>query len=209
MTLASETGSLRGQHVELVPLETGFAAELTAAAGSDRSTYQFTEVPDSREAMDRHIAWLLALRDSDDAVPFAQRLSTSGRIVGCTRLMELRRWRGRPEPDEAEIGGTWLASDVQRTVVNTESKLLLLTHAFESWNVDRVALATDERNERSRSAILRLGATFEGILRSHRPSRMPGEEGLARNTALFSITSAEWPAVRQLLTERLSLGQGG
>ena len=209
MTLASETGSLRGQHVELVPLETRFAAELTAAAGSDRSTYQFTEVPDTREAMDRHIAWLLALRDSDDAVPFAQRLSTTGRIVGCTRLMELRRWRGRREPDEAEIGGTWLASDVQRTVVNTESKLLLLTHAFESWNVDRVALATDERNERSRSAILRLGATFEGILRSHRPSRVPGEEGLARNTALFSITSAEWPAVRQRLTERLSLGQGG
>ena len=64
--------------------------------------------------------------------------------------MELRWWRGRPDPDEVEIGGTWLAADVQRTAVNTEAKLLLLTHAFEQWNVDRVALATDERNERSR-----------------------------------------------------------
>jgi N-acetyltransferase len=203
VTLASDTGSLIGQHVELVPLEPGHAAELTAAAGTDRSTYQFTEVPETREAMDKHIAWLLALRDAEDAVPFTQRLSATGRIVGCTRLMELRRWRGRPEPDEAEIGGTWLAADAQRTVVNTESKLLLLTHAFESWNVDRVALATDERNERSRAAILRLGATFEGILRNHRPSRVPGEEGLARNTALFSITSADWPAVRQRLVDRL------
>jgi RimJ/RimL family protein N-acetyltransferase len=156
--------------------------------------------------MDRHIAWLLALRDADDAVPFVQRLRTEGRIVGCTRLMELRRWRGRPEPDEVEIGGTWLAGDVQRTAVNTESKLLLLTYAFETWNVDRVALATDERNERSRAAILRLGATFEGILRNHRPSRVPGEDGRSRNTALFSITAAEWPAVRRILTERLDQG---
>jgi RimJ/RimL family protein N-acetyltransferase len=117
--------------------------------------------------------------------------------------MELRWWRGRREPDEAEIGGTWLAADVQRTAVNTESKLLLLTHAFESWYVDRVALATDERNERSRAAILRLGATYEGTLRNHRPSKVPGDEGRPRNTALFSITSPEWPAVKQLLTERL------
>ena len=117
--------------------------------------------------------------------------------------MELRWWRGRTDPDEVEIGGTWLAADVQRTAVNTEAKLLLLTHAFEQWNVDRVALATDERNERSRSAIARLGATFEGILRNHRPSKVPGEDGLARNTALFSITAAEWPEVRKSLSDRL------
>jgi RimJ/RimL family protein N-acetyltransferase len=204
VTLASETGSLRGQHVELVPLEDRYATELTAAAGTDRSTFQFTEVPATREAMDRYIGWLLDLRDNNAAVPFAQRLPSDGRIVGCTRLMELRWWRGRREPDEAEIGGTWLAADMQRTAVNTESKLLLLTHAFESWAVDRVALATDERNERSRAAILRLGATYEGTLRNHRPSKVPGDEGRPRNTALFSITSAEWPAVKQLLMERLN-----
>jgi N-acetyltransferase len=206
VTLATETGSLRGQHVDLIPLEHNHAAELTAAAGVDRSTYQFTEVPGTREAMDRHIAWLLGLRDANAAVPFAQRLRSTGRIVGCTRLMELRWWRGRAEPDEAEIGGTWLAADVQRTAINTDGKLLLLTHAFETWNVDRVTLATDERNERSRAAILRLGATLEGILRNHRPSKVPGEEGRPRNTALFSITAAEWPAVRQVLIERLDRG---
>jgi RimJ/RimL family protein N-acetyltransferase len=156
--------------------------------------------------MDRHVAWLLALRDTNEAVPFTQRLRTTGRIVGCTRLMELRRWRGRIEPDEVEIGGTWLAADIQRSAVNTESKLLLLTHAFATWNVDRVALATDERNQRSRAAIPRLGASFEGILRNHRPSRVPGEDGRPRNTAMFSITAGEWPTVRQVLSDRLDRG---
>ncbi len=206
VTLAARTGSLLGRHVELVPLVADLAADLTVAAAGERSTYRFTEVPDTREAMARYVAWLIAQRDSDEAVPFAQRIPESGRVVGCTRFMELRWWRGRPDPDEVEIGGTWLAADVQRTAVNTEAKLLLLTHAFEQWNVDRVALATDERNERSREAITRLGATFEGILRSHRPSKVPGEDGLARNTALFSITATEWPAVRKTLSDRLEQG---
>ena len=203
VTLAARTGSLGGRHVELVPLAAEFVDDLTAAASVDRSTYDFTEVPGTREAMARYVAWLLAQRDDDVAVPFAQRLPASGRIVGCTRFMELRWWRGRPDPDEVEIGGTWLAADIQRSAVNTESKLLLLSHAFDVWNVDRVALATDDRNERSRAAITRLGATLEGILRSHRPSKVPGEDGLARNTALFSITAAEWPDVRQTLADRL------
>ena len=81
-----------------------------------------------------------------------------GRLVGCTRFLEMRRWRGRPEPDEVEIGGTWLAADVQRSAVNTEAKLLLLTQAFDDWHVDRVAIATDARNDRSRHAIERIGA---------------------------------------------------
>ena len=203
VTLADRTGSLAGRHVELVPLDLDLVADLTAAAALDRSTYAFTEVPATHEAMARYVAWLLAQRDNDEAVPFAQRLASSGRVVGCTRLMELRWWRGRTDPDEVEIGGTWLAADVQHTAVNTEAKLLLLTHAFEQWNVDRVALATDERNERSRNAIARLGATLEGILRNHRPSKVPGEDGLARNTALFSITAAEWPEVRKSLSDRL------
>src|SRR6185369_11604089 len=99
----------------------------------------------------------------------------------CTRFLEMRRWRGRPEPDEVEVGGTWLAADVQRTPVNTEAKLLLLTHAFEVWHVDRVALATDVRNERSRRAIERIGARFEGVLRHHRPSTVAGEAGRPRD----------------------------
>jgi RimJ/RimL family protein N-acetyltransferase len=203
VTLAARTGPLVGRHVELVPMASEFVDDLVAAASVERSTYGFTEVPATREEMTTHVSWLLDLAGRDEAVPFAQRLTGSGRVVGCTRFMELRRWRGRPVPDEVEIGGTWLAGDVQRSAVNTEAKLLLLTHAFDVWNVDRVALATDERNARSWSAIARLGATFEGILRSHRPSRAPGEIGTARNTALFSITAGEWPTVRATLTDRL------
>jgi N-acetyltransferase len=203
VTLAARTGSLRGRHVDLVPIDDSLVAELTAAATVERSTYGFTEVPDTAESMARYVDWLIALRNDNEAVPFAQCLTSSERVVGCTRFMELRWWRGRSDPDEVEIGGTWLSADVQRTAVNTEAKLLLLTHAFETWSVVRVALATDERNERSRLAISRLGARFEGTLRNHRPSRVPGEGGLARNTALFSITEAEWPAVRRALSERL------
>ncbi len=203
VTLAARTGPLVGRHVELVPLADEFIDALVAAANVDRSTYGFTEVPATREEMAIYVTWLLGLADQDQAVPFAQRLTGSGRVVGCTRFMELRRWRGRAEPDEVEIGGTWLAADVQRTGANTEAKLLLLSHAFDVWHVDRVALATDERNARSRTAIARLGATFEGVLRKHRPSRAPGEIGTARNTALFSITADEWPAVRAALADRL------
>jgi RimJ/RimL family protein N-acetyltransferase len=194
---------LRGRHVELVPLTGDLVPALAAAAAVERSTYGFTEVPHGAAAMGDYVEWLIGQRDRNEAVPFAQRIPASSRVVGCTRFMELRWWRGRAVPDEVEIGGTWLAADVQRTAVNTEAKLLLLTHAFEQWNVDRVALATDERNERSRQAIGRLGATFEGILRNHRPSKVPGELGRARNTALFSITAAEWPAVRSALNDRL------
>ena len=207
MSLAARTGPLIGRNVELVPLRAEFVDDLTTASSVDRSTYDFTEVPHDREAMARYVARLLDQRDSDLAVPFAQRLLPSGRLVGCTRLMELRWWRGRPDPDEVEIGGTWLAADVQRTAVNTDAKLLLLNHAFDVWNVDRVALATDERNERSRAAITRLGATFEGILRNHRPSKVHGEEGRPRNTALFSIVAEEWPAVRRALTDRFDRGR--
>ncbi len=87
--------------------------------------------------------------------------------------MDLRWWSGRDVPDEVEVGGTWLAASVQRTPLNTEAKLLLLGHAFEMWGVHRVALATDARNERSRAAIERIGARFEGVLRNHRFSYAP------------------------------------
>jgi RimJ/RimL family protein N-acetyltransferase len=117
--------------------------------------------------------------------------------------MELRHWRKRPAPDEVEIGGTWLASTAQRTAINTEAKLLLLTHAFERWEVWRVAICTDAQNRRSRDAIERLGAQFEGILRSHRLLNQPGQTR-PRDTAIYSIIGAEWPAVRAGLVARLA-----
>jgi len=204
MGIEASAPTLRGRHVELVPLAAAHAPELLAAATSDRSSYGFTEVPGDAAHMDRYIANLLTKAADGTDVPFAQRHLHDGRLVGCTRFLEIRRWRGRPEPDEVEIGGTWLAADVQRTAVNTEAKLLLLGHAFGVWRVDRVAIATDSRNERSRQAIERLGARFEGILRHHRPSLVAGEAGRPRDTALFAITDDDWPAVEQGLLSRLA-----
>ena len=203
VTLADRTGPLVGHHVELVPLDIRFAADLAAAAAVDRSSYGFTRVPDGEAGAAAYIATMHAERDAGVGVPFAQVLRATGRAVGCTRFLEIRWWRGRPEPDEVEIGGTWLSADVQRSPVNTEAKLLMLTNAFETWDVVRVAIATDERNERSRTAIARLGATFEGILRNHRPTYVAGETG-ARNTAMFSITDGDWPGVKQQLVKRLA-----
>jgi RimJ/RimL family protein N-acetyltransferase len=204
VTLASTTGPLTGSIVELIPLDTSLAAGLAAASAVGRDTYGFTEVPDGEDAMRDYIRRVLQQRDAGVSVPFAQRLVSSGRLIGCTRYLDIRNWRGRPEPDEVEIGGTWLAADVQRSGANTESKLLMLTNAFETWGVFRVALATDERNERSRTAIEGIGARFEGILRNSRPSTHPGEEGRPRRTALFSITDEEWPQVKARLIARLA-----
>jgi len=104
-------------------------------------------------------------------------------------------------PDAVEIGGTWLAASAQRTVVNTEAKLLMLMQAFDVWQGQRVAFKTDARNERSRAAIERLGARYDGTLRRHMPAYGPG--GGPRDSAFFSILSEEWPAVKSRLQTRL------
>jgi N-acetyltransferase len=198
---------LRGRFVHLEPLSRDHVAELAAAA-ADRSTFTYTRVPDDETSMLAYVDELLAQADLARVVPFAQRRVADGRLVGCTRFMELMWWSGRHEPDEVEIGGTWLAADAQRSPVNTEAKLLLLTHAFDTWGVARVALCTDARNTRSRAAIERVGASFEGILRHHRASYVAGEEGTARDSAMFSIIRSEWPGVRQQLTQRLERNDG-
>ncbi len=195
--------TLTGRFVELVPLSIDHVDELAAAAAEDRATYGWTIVPDGADAMARSIDALLADAAAGAIVPFAQRRVADGRAVGCTRFLELRWPLGRADPDEVEIGGTWLAASAQRTPINTEAKRLLLAHAFETWGVGRVAIATDERNARSRAAIERLGAHLDGVLRHHRPRMAPGETGL-RNTAVYSITDAEWPAVRATLDARLA-----
>jgi hypothetical protein len=123
-----------------------------------------------------------------------------GRAVGCTCYCTPRFYAERPGCYATEIGWTWLAASAQRTGINAEAKLLLMTYAFETLGVARVDLRTDARNERSRQAIAGLGAQFEGILRSSSLSRAPGEEGLLRDSAMFSVIAAEWPAVRAKLT---------
>jgi len=105
-------------------------------------------------------------------------------------------------PDVVDIGFTWLAGSAQRTPVNTEAKLLMMTHAFEVWRVHRVALQTDVRNTRSRAAIERIGGRLDGILRADRP----GADDTVRTSARFSIVATEWPDVKARLTSRLKSG---
>ena len=191
---------LTGTHVILEPLQRDHASALLAAADRDRSTYGYTPVPDDLVAMEAYIDGLLADAERDAVVPFAQVRTGDGAPVGCTRYLNVQWWAGRALPAEVEIGGTWLATDAQRTPLNTEAKLLLMRHAFEEWDVFRVAICTDTLNERSRRAIERLGATFEGILRSHRPNTgFLTRPGLARDTAAYSVIATEWPQVRSRL----------
>lgn len=129
-----------------------------------------------------------ASADSIGAAPAANQ------IVGTTRFYEIL-----PNDRKAAIGYTWLARSAQRTPINTEAKLLLLTHAFETWELVRVELITDVRNEQSRAAILRLGAKQEGILRKH----LILPSGRVRDSVVFSITDDEWPEVKAILQAKL------
>ena len=194
---------LTGEHVQLEPLTGDHIHQLVVAANEDRSSYAWTPVPESVGAMKSYVSALLADAEAGRVIPLVQRRLSDQRIVGCTRFLEIRYWTGRDLPDEVEVGGTWLAASAQRTAINTEAKLLLFRHAFEEWQVRRLAICTDARNTRSRDAIVRTGATFEGILRNHRASAVAGEIGQPRDTATHSVLDTEWPAVRANLLGRL------
>jgi RimJ/RimL family protein N-acetyltransferase len=131
------------------------------------------------------------------SVPFATTERNSGRIIGTTRFMNMDRANRR-----VEIGSTWVAPAWQRTAVNTEAKYLMLRHAFEQWGCIRVELKTDSLNQKSRTAILRLGAKEEGTLRQH----IVTYTGRLRDSIYFSILDKEWPEVKARLEERLTLG---
>jgi N-acetyltransferase len=198
-----EPFTLSGEAVRLEPLAVEHAAGLLHAASIDRSSYGYTPVPADLPAMRAYIEWLLNDAQRDLVVPFSQRRMTDGALVGCTRYLNVTWWPQRDLPTEVEIGGTWLGADAQRGPINTEAKLLLLSHAFDTWGVHRVAICTDALNERSRRAIERLGATFEGILRQHRASTGHATiAGTARDTAVYSIIADEWPSVRSDLRRR-------
>jgi N-acetyltransferase len=190
--------TLVGPHVRLEPVAERHVPDLVAAASEDRASYAFTTVPDAA-GMAGYVRAILA---DPTTLGFAQVRAAGGRAVGVTRFHHLRCLDGTT-PYAVEIGGTWLAASAQGTGLNKAAKLLLLTHAFETWGVRRVEMLTDARNARSRAAIASLGAVFEGVLRSWQPSRAPGEEGLTRDTAIFSIVAAEWPAVRDRLAVHL------
>jgi RimJ/RimL family protein N-acetyltransferase len=199
--------SLEGEIVRLVPLAAEHAAALAAASAEDPGLYRWTYAPQGLEQATRYVEAALADRDAGKAVPFATVRVEDGAVVGSTRFFDLERWawppdhdrHGRSAPDACEIGYTWLAASAIRTGANTEAKWLMLRHAFEQWQVVRVCLHTDVRNQRSRSAMERMGARFEGILRGHRMA----SDFIARDSARYSILLAEWPAVKEHLQQLL------
>lgn len=197
-----DTVTLAGDHVRLEPLSREHIDGLVRAASVDRSTYDLSPVPAGTAATTEYVEQLLADHAAARALPFCQIAVATEEPVGCTRLLDLQWWRDRVEPDEVEIGGTWLAATAQRTGINTEAKFLLLRHAFERLGVWRVAICTDARNDRSRAAIERIGASFEGVLRNHRlvaDSEVPRP----RQTAVYSIIDDEWAGVSARLRAKL------
>lgn len=199
MVLDDNTGAWRsvptltGTRVRLEPLQAAHATGLREAA-SDGALWnlRFTCVPAPHEA-DAYVDRALAQQAAGRALPFLVR-DASGAIVGTTRLYDLD-----PATPRATIGYTWYARRAQRTGLNTEAKLLLLTHAFETLRCVAVALETSAENLASRAAIARLGATQDGIVRHHERHK----DGSLRDTVLFSILDSEWPDVQRGLRERL------
>jgi RimJ/RimL family protein N-acetyltransferase len=198
--------ALSGRHVRLEPLTSEHVDALVEAANEDRAAYGYTVVLQSREDAVSYFELMMSMWESGEAVPFAQIDVGRDRLVGTTRYLSIRRVDESTTPYAVEIGGTWLSASAQRTSINTNAKFLLLDYAFTTWGVSRVDLKTDARNERSRAAIERIGASLEGLLRHWQPSQVPGEEGLFRDTAMYSIIDEEWPAVRERLTSMMAEG---
>jgi len=199
---------LAGAHVRLEPLAREHVAGLTTAAARDPAPYVWSYIPQGLAHMAAYVEDALAARAAGTALPLATVRLADGAIIGSSRFFDVERWTwpaGHREArreglDACEIGYTWFAADAIRTAANTEAKLLMLTHAFESWGVRRVCFHTDVRNERSRAALARIGARFEGVLRAHRLA----SDLTARDSARYSILAAEWPGVKARLRERLA-----
>lgn len=199
--------TLVGKLVRLEPLTSGHAQALADAAAGDAELYRWSPVPRTLEAAKAYIATAVAWRDAGTAVPFATVRASDGVVIGSTRFFLLEHWawppghprHGRNAPDGCEIGYTWLSPRAVRTGANTEAKRLMLEHAFETWGVLRICLHTDVRNDRSRNAMERIGARFEGVLRAHRLAA----DLIARDSARYSITAEEWPGVKALLADKL------
>ncbi len=182
---------LVGQKVKLIHTEPSHRASLVkAAADGELSKIWYTSVPDDG-TIDAYLKHAWEEEESDRALIFTVIDAQSNRIVGSTRYCN-----ATPEHRRVEIGYTWYAKSVQRTGVNTECKYLLLSHAFEQLNAIAVEFKTNWHNHPSRKAILRLGAKQDGILRNHRI----GEDGILRDTVVFSITREEWPSVKKALS---------
>lgn len=199
---------LKGKYVHLIPLSLDHAQGLAEAANISRKTYRYTMVPSDLEQAQKYIQNALDLYRKGSALPFAITEKSSGKTVGSTRFLNIEFWEfpeghvlWKPEsvPHVVEIGATWLGEPYQRSGINTDAKLCLLTHAFEEWKVLRVALKTDARNTQSRANIERIGAKFDGVVRAH----MPSFDGGIRDTAFYSILREEWPELKNRLQSKL------
>jgi RimJ/RimL family protein N-acetyltransferase/GNAT superfamily N-acetyltransferase len=196
-----ETGPLTGEQIRLEPLGHRHAAGLCAAAGGGGELYRWTFVPLDAEHAHRYIETALGARDRRTQVPYAVVRLSDQAVIGSTRFHQLDYWAwpdrepGPAAPDAAEIGYTWLGPGAIRTGANTEMKRLMLTYAFETWQVKSVCLHTDARNERSRAAMERIGARFDAVLPAHRLAA----DLTPRDSARYSITADGWPAVKEHL----------
>ncbi|QTD36051.1 GNAT family N-acetyltransferase [Pseudomonas fluorescens] len=187
--------TLQGQGITLRPLQyTDADALLHAAADGELWNLTVTVVP-STTTVDAYLKKALDGREAGTVMPFVIVLKETGEVVGSTRF-----WKIDPLNRKLEIGSSWISARFQKTFVNTEAKYLMLRHAFEVLDCVRVQFTTDENNQKSRNAILRLGAQQEGVVRHERI--MP--DGRKRNSVRFSIIDDEWPQVRLNLERKLA-----
>lgn len=187
--------TLAGRLVTLEPMRADHGPALVAAAADGQLWDLTVTVVPGPGTVAAYIARALAGREAGTMLPFVIVRRDSGRIVGSTRF-----WKLDPVNRKMEIGHTWLSASAQGTGINTEAKFLLLSHAFEVLDAVRVQFTTDERNARSRAAILALGAREEGLIRNERI--MP--DGRIRNSLRFSIIDSEWAEVRAVLVQKLA-----
>ncbi len=186
--------TLKGHGVTLTPTTRKDAPLLAAAAAATPDdAFRWTFVDRTEEGWDGTIAgWGTTGR-------LIYTVRADSEVVGATGFYDLEFLTGRDDPDVCEVGHTWYVPAVRGTTVNPACKLLLFTHAFETWRVARVGMRTDARNATSRAAMLKLGMTFEGIRRRH----MIGADGTIRDSAYFSAVPEDWPAIKRRLLERL------
>ena len=192
-----EPTTLTGRVVTLEPLRRDHHDELVSAASDGRLWELWYTSIGSPETMADDIEARLAMQDAGTMLPFVVRRTADGVVVGATTYCNTE-----PDVPRLEIGYTWTAASAQRTGVNADSKLLMLTHAFEQLGCLAVEFRTHWHNHQSRAAIARLGAKQDGVLRNHR--RQP--DGTLRDTVVFSILDTEWPTVRSGLRHRLARG---
>lgn len=190
--MTNSSGVLDGQVVRLEPLQPEHVEPLFKIALKTPDEFRFTSTPVTETQRDLYFAKAFNEREAGRGYPFA--ILYEGEVIGTTRLADYNA-----EDRNCELGYTWFEAAYFGTAVNTDSKLLMLTYAFETLDLLRVQLNVDTRNLRSQAAIKRLGAVFEGLLRSHKIVK----EGFVRDTMVFSILHTEWESVKQDLQARL------